>query len=121
MKSKSFLFINRKVFFGNSHIVEMLDVALIAASLNQHVHLAFLDDGVFQLIKLHEQNILSRETFEVSLINIADFNNIDHVWVERESLIERGLGESDLKIPITVIDRVTLSNIMNDIDVIVSV
>ncbi|HXP97964.1 MAG TPA: sulfurtransferase complex subunit TusC [Telmatospirillum sp.] len=119
MASKRFLFVNRKAPFGSGQAGEMLDAALIAASFDQHVHLAFLDDGVFQLIKHQRPDTLEQRDFASTFLDLAEYD-IDHVWVERDSLAERGLTETDLLIPVTLVDRATLSRMMADIDVVIS-
>lgn len=119
MASKSFLFVNRKAPFGSGYAAEMLDAALIAASFDQQVHLAFLDDGVFQLLKQQHPEILDQKNVAATFLDLAEYD-IDHVWVERESLAERGLTESDLMIPATVVGRAALGDLMAGIDVVIS-
>ena len=48
MAHKRFLFVNRRAPYGTGYAAEMLEAVLIAAAFDQSVHLAFLDDGVFQ-------------------------------------------------------------------------
>ena len=47
---KKFLYINRKAPYGTDYALESLEVVLIGAAFEQDVSLAFLDDGVFQLV-----------------------------------------------------------------------
>ena len=49
--SKKFLYVNRKAPYGTIYGLESLEVVLIGAAFEQDVSLAFLDDGVFQLVK----------------------------------------------------------------------
>lgn len=119
MAPKRFLFINRKAPLGSAHAAEMLDAALIAASFDQHVHLAFLDDGVFQLVDGQHPQLLGQRDLAPALAELGDYD-IEHVWVERESLIERGLSESDLAIPVTLVDRSEFCVLAAAIDVVIS-
>jgi tRNA 2-thiouridine synthesizing protein C len=119
MTPKSFLFVNRKAPFGSGQAAEMLDMALIAASFDQQVHLAFLDDGVFQLMKRQHPESLGQKDFTSTFLELAEYD-IDHVWVERDSLTERGLNESDLLINAQVVDRAALGAMMSGIDVVIS-
>ena len=50
-ESKKFLYINRKAPYGTIYAWESLEVVLIGAAFEQDVSLAFLDDGVYQLVK----------------------------------------------------------------------
>jgi tRNA 2-thiouridine synthesizing protein C len=118
MVSKSFLFVNRKAPYGGQ-AAEMLDAALTAAAFDQQVLLAFLDDGVFQLVKQQHPKNLGHKDITATFLDLAEYD-IDHVWVERESLSERGLDESDLLIAAMVVDRASLSVMMSGVDVVIS-
>jgi hypothetical protein len=48
---KKFMFVNRKAPYGTIYALESLEVVLISAAFEQDVSLAFLDDGVYQLMK----------------------------------------------------------------------
>ena len=47
---KKFLYVNRKAPYGTIYALESLEVVLIGAAFEQDVSLAFLDDGVYQLM-----------------------------------------------------------------------
>ena len=49
--TKKFLFINRKAPYGTIYAWESLEVVLIGAAFEQDVSLAFMDDGVYELVK----------------------------------------------------------------------
>lgn len=119
MAHKKFLFVNRKAPFGTGYAAEMLEAVLIAAAFDQEVHLVYLDDGVFQLAAGQEPHSLGQKGFAHGLLDLGEYD-IDHVWVEKESLAARGLAERDLAIPVTVIERAALAELMAEMDVIVS-
>ena len=48
---KKFLYVNRKAPYGTIYALESLEVVLIGAAFEQDVSLAFLDDGVYQIVK----------------------------------------------------------------------
>ena len=119
MACKSFLFVNRKAPYGSGIPAELRDAALIAASFDQQVHLAFLDDGVFQLVKHQQPAAHGQAHFAEGFLDLGEYD-IDHVWVERQSLADRGLAEADLLIPVTLVDRSDLAALMAKMDVVVS-
>jgi sulfur relay protein TusC/DsrF len=51
MATKKFMFVNRKAPYGTIYALESLEVVLITATFDQDVSLAFLDDGVYELVK----------------------------------------------------------------------
>ena len=48
---KKFMYLNRRAPYGTIYAWESLEVVLIGAAFDQDVSLAFLDDGVYQLVK----------------------------------------------------------------------
>ena len=116
---KSFLFINRKPPFGTGHAAETLEAVLVAAAFDQSVHLAFLDDGVFQLVREQRPEAAGLRPFAENFGELAE-PEVEDLWVERQSLEERGLSEQDLLIPVTVLDRAALARGMAEMDVVVS-
>lgn len=116
---KSFLFVNRKPPFGTGHAAETLEAVLVAAAFDQAVHLAFLDDGVFQLVDGQRPEAAGLRPFAENFAELAELE-VEDLWVERESLEERGLSASDLLIPVTILDRADLARRMAAMDVVIS-
>ena len=96
---KRFLYVNRKAPYGTIYALESLEVVLIGAAFEQDVSLAFLDDGVFQIVEGQDASALGMKNFSKTYRALGDFE-VRKLYVERESLAERGLSESDL-MPIT--------------------
>ena len=96
----------------------MLEAVLISGAFDQDVHLAFLDDGVFQLIQ-PETRTAGRRPLEAGFGELADLD-IEHIWVERESLAERGLDASKLVLRATVLDRQAMAELLARMDAVFS-
>ena len=92
---KKFLYINRKAPYGTIYALESLEVVLIGAAFEQDVSLAFLDDGVFQLVDGQNATGIGMKTFAKTYRALGDFE-VRKLYVERESLVERGLSADDL-------------------------
>ncbi|HHH89127.1 MAG TPA: sulfurtransferase complex subunit TusC [Aliiroseovarius sp.] len=130
---KKFLYVNRKAPYGTIYALESLEVVLIGAAFEQDVSLAFLDDGVFQLTKSQDTNGIGVKNFSPTFRALGDYD-VTKLYVERESLEERGLTEDDLqeimyededddwaeKPSIRVISRAEMADVMADQDVILS-
>ena len=117
---KKFLFLNRKAPHGTIYALEVLEMILISGMFDQDVHVAFMDDGVFQLKKGQEAK---------AALEIKDFGNtyraldgygIEKLFVERESLEERGLTADDLIVPVEVVSRQAMSQLIAGMDVVLS-
>ena len=92
---KKLLYVNRKAPHGTIYALEGLEVVLVGAAFEQDVSIAFLDDGVFQLLEGQDTAAIGVKNFSRSFKALGDFE-VRKVYVERESLAERGLASSDL-------------------------
>jgi tRNA 2-thiouridine synthesizing protein C len=92
---KKFLFINRKAPYGTIYALEALEVVLISAAFEQEVSLAFLDDGVYQLVKGQNTSGIGMKNFSPTYRALGDYG-VKGLYVEKESLDERGLKSEDL-------------------------
>lgn len=95
MATKKFMYINRKAPYGTVYALESLEVVLIAAAFEQEVSLAFIDDGVYQIAKGQNTSGIGMKGFSPTYNALGDYE-ITQLYVERESLAERGLTEDDL-------------------------
>ena len=95
MATKKFMYINRKAPYGTVYALESLEVVLIAAAFEQDVSLAFIDDGVYQIAKGQSTKGIGMKGFSPTYNALGDYD-ITKLYVERESLEERGLTEDDL-------------------------
>ncbi|MBT3072000.1 sulfurtransferase complex subunit TusC [Rhodomicrobium sp. Az07] len=102
-QKKKFLYVNRKAPYGTIYALEALEVVLIGAAFEQDVSLAFLDDGVFQLMAGQDTAAASMKNFSRTFKALGDYD-VRKFYVERESLAERGLTVEDL-MPITYEDE----------------
>ena len=129
--NKRFLYVNRKAPHGTVYALESLEVVLIGAAFEQDVSLAFLDDGVFQLVKKQVTTGIGVKNFAPTYRALGDYD-VRKLYVERESLEERGLGEDDLMEithenddeedvnSIEIVDRARMAEIMAAQDVVLS-
>jgi tRNA 2-thiouridine synthesizing protein C len=130
---KKFLYINRKAPYGTIYALESLEVVLIGAAFEQEVALAFLDEGVFQLIEGQDTAGIGMKNFSKTYRALGDFE-VRTLYVERESLEERGLSQADLmpivyedenedyaeKPSIHLVDRAEMARIIGESDVVLS-
>lgn len=133
MSTKNFLFVNRKAPYGTVYALESLEVVLISAAFEQNVSLAFLDDGVYQITKGQNSKGIGMKNFSPTYRALGDYD-INKLYVEAESLAERGLTVEDLmeltyedadddyaeKSSIIVVNRSEMAAMMAEQDVILS-
>ncbi len=130
---KKFMFVNRKAPYGTIYALEALEVVLISAAFEQNVSLAFLDDGVYQLMKGQNTTGIGMKNFSPTYKALGDYE-VRSLYVEQESLDERGLTPDDLmeivyedededyaeKPLIRVVSRSELSEVMAQQDVLLN-
>lgn len=131
--AKKFLYVNRKAPYGTVYALESLEVVLIGAAFDQDVSLAFLDDGIFQITKGQDTDGIGMKNFSKTYTALGDYE-VTKIFVEKESLEERGLTLEDLldlkyededddyaeKDSIRLVSRKELADIMDQQDVVLS-
>jgi len=118
-KVKKFLYVNRKAPYGTIYALESLEVVLITAAFDQDVSLAFLDDGVYQLVKGQHTKGIDVKNFSPTYRALEGYD-IEKLYVEKESMETRGLKESDFIVPVKVMSAQEIADLMLTQDVILS-
>lgn len=116
---KKFAFINRKAPYGTVYALESLEVVLISAAFDQDVSLMFIDDGVYELKKGQGTKAIGMKNFSPTYRALEGYD-IEKLYVEKESLEERGLAEEDLLVDVQVLSRADMAALMEEQDVILS-
>ena len=130
-ETKKFMYVNRRAPYGTVYALESLEVVLIGAAFEQDVSLAFLDDGVYQLMSGQKTDGIGMKNFSPTYAALGDYD-VRKIYVERESLEERGLTQEDLqpltyededddwaeKDSITLVSRQEMVQLMNEQDVL---
>ncbi|TAK42627.1 MAG: sulfurtransferase complex subunit TusC, partial [Betaproteobacteria bacterium] len=115
---KKFMFVNRKAPYGTIYALEGLEVVLISAAFDQDVSLAFIDDGVYQLVKGQQTKGLEVKNFSPTYRALEGYD-IEKLYVEREALEARGIREEQLLVPVQVVSAQEMTQLMEQQDVIV--
>ncbi len=130
---KKFMYVNRRAPYGSIYALEGLEVVLIGAAFDQECSMAFIGDGVFQLVKGQDTSETGMKNFSPAYRALGDYD-VNRLYVDRESLAERGLDESDLmeltyededddyaeKPSIRIVSRAELARLMDEQDVLLN-
>ena len=128
---KKILCLNRKPPHGTIFAQEALDVALIVSAFDQAISLAFVDDGVYQLLGGQDTRAIETKNFPATFAALGDYD-VRQIYVEAESLQYRGIDADELLAinyiddddeehpAIEVIDSEALRDIIDKQDVILS-
>lgn len=127
------MYLNRRAPYGTIYAWESLEVVLIGAAFEQDVSLAFVDDGVYQIVKGQDTGEVDMKNFSPTYSALGDYE-VTKLYVEKESLEERGLTLDDLmhltwedededwaeKNSIRLVSREELAKVMEGQDVVFS-
>lgn len=116
---KNFLFVMRRPPHGGIHAQEALDIVLAAAAFDQAVRLLFLDDGVFQLKRDQRPEAIGFKHI-APIFAALELYDVEELWVEEESLCERGLRAESLILPVRLVSRWNVADFVSAQDVVVS-
>ncbi|RUM94004.1 MAG: sulfurtransferase complex subunit TusC [Thiothrix sp.] len=133
MATKKFFYVNRKAPYGTVYALESLEVVLVGAAFEQDVSVAFVDDGVYEIVKGQKTNGIGMKNFSPTYTALGDYE-VTKLYVEKESLDARGLTLDDLmdlkwedededyaeKDSIHVVSSAELAEIMDEQDVVLS-
>lgn len=118
-KVKKFMFINRKSPYGTIYALESLEVVLISAAFDQDVSLAFFDDGVYQLKKGQKTQGIGIKNHSPTYRALEGYD-VEKLYVEKESLETRGLTADDLVVPVQILTREEMSELIDSQDVVLT-
>ena len=116
---KKFLYINRRPPHGSIYAHEALEVVLIGAAFDQDVSLAFIDDGVYQLKKNQDTSDINTKNFSKTY-GALEMYDVEKLYVEKESLEQRGLSEDDLMVDVKILTSDEMKKIITDSEVILN-
>ena len=116
---KKFMFINRKAPYGTVYALESLEVVLITAAFDQDVSLVFSDDGIYQIKKGQKTDAIGMKNFSPTYRALEGYD-VEKLYVDKESMDERGLTADDLLVDVEIISRAKMADLMDDQDVVMS-
>ena len=116
---KKFMFVNRKAPYGTIYALESLEVVLISAAFDQDVSLVFMDDGIYQIVKGQHTKAIDVKNFSPTYRALEGYD-IEKLYVDKDSLDQRGLTEDDLLVDVQVLDAAGMAKLMAEQDVVLS-
>jgi len=114
---KKYLFVLSKPAHSGAAVQEMLDIILTAAAFDQPVGILMLDDAVFQIkTGQHPEKLGMKDT--AAVFKALEIYDVKQIYVEVESLQERGLKPSDLCLPVREFYRKDIGALMKRHDIV---
>ncbi|MCE9687319.1 sulfurtransferase complex subunit TusC [Shewanella sp. AS16] len=101
---KKLCIVFRRAPHGTAHGREGLDLALLSASFEQEVSLLFMDEGVLNLLKQQQPELIGAKDY-IATFKALPLYDVETVLVCKQSLAELGLSTGLLSIPVTVFNH----------------
>ena len=116
---KTYLFILRKPAHSGAYVQEILDIMLTTAAFDQKVSLLLLDDGVFHLKKNQQpESVGMKDT--AAIFKALKLYDVNDIYVEEDSMQERGLQVSDLDFSVNTVKRKQVAGLLKRFDVVLA-
>lgn len=115
---KKIMHIMRHAPHGNIYTYEGLEMVLIMAAYDQDITLSFIGDGVYALHKHQDTTELEIKGYMKTFSVLEDYD-VEKIYVDAQSLRERGLRKEDLIIDVEIKDSYELGKIIDEQDVVI--
>ena len=81
--------------------------------------MVFLDDGVYQIMKNQDTTKLGMKNFSPTY-RALEMYDVEKLYVEKESMDSRGLTEDDFVVPVEVKTAAEITDMMDEMDVLLN-
>ncbi|RXK87817.1 sulfurtransferase complex subunit TusC [Chlorobaculum sp. 24CR] len=115
---KKIMHVMRRAPHGSIYTYEGLEMILIMAAYEQDLSVAFIGDGVYALKKDQDTAGIGIKGFSKTFMALDGYD-VEKLYVDKQSLEERGLTEDDLVVDVEVMDASEIGRLMNEQDVVI--
>jgi tRNA 2-thiouridine synthesizing protein C len=116
--TKKIMHVMRRAPHGSIYTYEGLEMILIMAAYEQDLSVAFIGDGVYALKKNQDTAGIGIKGFSKTFMALDGYD-VEKLYVDKQSLEERGLTEDDLVVDVEVMDASEIGRLMNEQDVVI--
>jgi tRNA 2-thiouridine synthesizing protein C len=116
---KKILFVLRRPPYSGAYAQEMLDIIMTVAAFDQEVSILILDNAVFQLKKQQNPETVGLKD-TIAIFKSLSIFNIKTIYMETESLEEKGLTIKNLVEPVIEIPRNKIGKFFKKFDLVLS-
>jgi tRNA 2-thiouridine synthesizing protein C len=115
---KKIMHVMRRAPHGSIYTYEGLEMILIMAAYEQDLSVAFIGDGVYALKKNQDTAGIGIKGFSKTFMALDGYD-VEKLYVDKQSLEERGMTEDDLVVDVEVMDASEIGSLMNEQDVVI--
>ena len=115
---KKIMHVLRHAPHGTIYTYEGLEMILIMAAYEQDLSVVFIGDGIYALKKDQDTAGIGIKGFSRTFMALDGYD-VEKLYVDRQSMEERGLTEDDLLVDVEVMDAASIGKLMNEQDVVI--
>ncbi|MBL4681046.1 MAG: sulfurtransferase complex subunit TusC [Pseudomonadales bacterium] len=115
---KTFLFVQHQAPHKNLVGQEGLDAVLMGSAF-VNCTLLFMDDGVFQLLRSQNPDVIGRKNYPATYVALRDYG-VDHIYCSVSSMDDRKVMREDLIIEHECLSDRAIASLFDTHDVILS-
>lgn len=119
MTKKKILFVLRQAPYGSTLAKDALDAILATSAYEQDMSIAFIDDGVFQLLDKQQAELINQKGI-ARILSALPLYDISQLFVCAASLRERNIAPEALASDITVLEPDALHTLFSQQDHLLS-
>ncbi len=110
---KKIMFIMRQAPHGTIYSYEGLETILVFGAFEQEMSMAFIGDGIFAAVKGQDTEGIGIKGF-IKTYGVLEDYGVDHMYVDKESMEERGLTPEDFVVDVEVVSAAEIGRIMEE-------
>lgn len=114
-RARTLTFISRRAPYGEDYPRACLDMVMAAAVFDQAVNYVFMDDGVYQLLAGQAPERIRAKDLSAHFGALSLYG-VENVFADHQSLLERGMEDAALAIPVEVVDNARLQELISRSD-----
>lgn len=115
---KKVLILFRKAPYGSVYTAEGFRTAVALGTFEVEFEIGLAGDGVYFALKGQDPSALDMKPLVEGFPALAEDPHIKGFFIDKDSLVERGLKESDLAREFTMLDRAAFGQKLAEFDVI---
>lgn len=115
---KKIMNVVRRAPHGSIYTYEGLEMILVMAAFEQDISVVFIDDGIYSLLKNQDTEGIGIKGF-ANTYRALDGFDVEKLFVDKESMEERGLTEDDFVVDVEVLTSSEIGKLMTEQDVVV--
>ncbi|MCR9258226.1 MAG: DsrE family protein [Pseudomonadaceae bacterium] len=103
--------------YANSHVLELLETAMVAAVFDMQVSLLFCGEGLWNLLQKQNADPLGQRTVSKVLLAMPDYD-VSAIYVCADTLQDKQIDTDEFVLPVTFLNKAAQADLMSEQDAV---